>query len=136
MIEKYLVIHPSGRMEWTELERRPRFNDVYNGEEALDLKDLYRIIGCDCIEQVQTVIPGIVIVIDESGKIKDPPQKHNELASRLYAGWHYGMDDICGPAVVFALKRTGPLSELDWFPLSPADEAKLSLCLGAVLPAK
>lgn len=135
MIEKYLLIHPSGSLKWVDLERLPRHDSVYVGEAVLDVRDMYPIIGCSCVEQVRTVIPGIVILVDECGKVKNPAQAHNELASRLYAGWHYALDDITGPALCFSLKPT-PYGELDLFPLSPSDEAKLSLCLGMKLPDK
>lgn len=124
-MDKYLVIFPSGELRWVELS---------SGRRRLDQMD--EIIGCDCVEQVRTVIPGICIVIDESGKIKSPPQPHNELASRLYYGYHVGADNIVGPAVVCALRPTGPYQELDWFPLDPAELARLSLYLGVKIPDK
>lgn len=134
MMNKHLVIHPSGKLEWTELEHRARYYPPYDGERGYDIKDFYRIIGCSCFEQVTTIIPGIVILIDESGKLKNLP--HNELASRLYAGFHYGVDDIVGTAIVFSLHRGGRYNEYDIYPLSDLDERKLSLCLGVPLPDK
>lgn len=124
-MDKYLVIYPSGELRWVELS---------SGRHRLD--QMHDIIGCSCVEQVRTMIPGICIVIDESGKIKMPPQPHNELASRLYYGYKVGMANIVGPAVVCALRPTGPYQELDWFPLDPSELAKLSLCLGVKLPDK
>ena len=135
MIEKHLVIYPSGKLAWAELEWAPRHDEVYEGRPGLDLKDLYRIIGCDCVEQVRTIIPGIVLVVDESGKIKPIPQPLNPIASKLYAGTAHG-DPIVGPAVAFSLRPTEPYGEMDWFPLSASDEAKLSLFLGVQLPDK
>ena len=122
MADKYLVISPSGGLRWEEFERDHWF------------PRMYEVIGCDCVEQVRTVIPGICIVIDESGKIKCPVQPHNELASRLYYGYHVGLDNIVGPAVVVALRPFGPYQELDWFPLDPAELARLSLHLGVAIP--
>lgn len=136
MIEKHLLFSPSGEISWIDLERKPNYGPVYNGDPALDFDQIHAAIGCSCVEQVRTVLPNIVLVIDESGKLKDPPQPHNELASRLYYGYHVGMDDICGPAIVMALRRSGPYGEEDWFPLDPADLAKLSLFLGVLLPDK
>lgn len=131
MAEKYLKIDPSGDISWVSIDRVPY---TWTDGEGVDLKQIYREIGCDCIEQVRTVIPGIVLLVDESGKIKDPPQRHNEIASRLYAGWLCGADDIVGPAIVCALRPTGPLHELDLFPLNLVELAKLSLSLGVELP--
>ena len=86
MLEKYLVIYPSGELKWAELERLPRYDCVYNGDEALSNEDIRKLIDCDCLEQVYTLIPNVVMVIDASGKLRRPPKVHNELASRLYGG--------------------------------------------------
>lgn len=131
MSELYLRIDPSGDISWIKLDRVPY--SLTDGE-GISLDQLYAAIGCDCIEHVRTVIPGIVLVIDESGRIKDPPQRHNELASRLYYGWLCGVDNIVGPAVVCAMRPVGPYYEPDLFPLSPAEVMKLSLCLGVSIP--
>lgn len=120
--EKYLVLSPTGELRWEEIYRY----------ELLDR--MYQIIGCDCVEQVRSVIDGICFVIDESGKIKNPPQFHNELASRLYYGYLIGMDDIVGPAVFCSLKPVGPYNELDWAPLDALHLVKLSLYLGIPIP--
>lgn len=126
---KNLVIYPSGKLEWVELDYNRRYDDIFEGEYAYDLDQIYRIIGCDCVEQVSLRIPGVVILIDESGKIKYPAQQHNELVSRLYGGYAFG-DDIVGPAIFF--RQEGP----NLCPLHLADEARLSLFLGVQLPEK
>lgn len=136
MTEKHLLFDPSGKISWILLDRKPNFGPVYNGDLALDLNQIRDWIGCSCLEQVRTVLYDLVLVIDESGKIKDPPQQHNELASKLYAGYHAGVDNIVGPAIVMALRRSGPYGEEDWYPLSDADLARLSLFLGVKLPDK
>lgn len=121
MLEKYLVIYPSGLMQWVELERKPRYDDIYNGEPALCLNDIRKVIDCDWLEQVRTVVPGVVMMVDEVGKVLPQPKAHNELASRLYAGWEpVKMDDIRGTVVLFALRRSGVYGELDIFPLLPS----------------
>lgn len=122
MKAKYLVIYPSGELRWEEFDSDHWFHR------------LYEVIGCYCVEQVRTVFPGIAILIDESGRVKDHPQEHNEIASRLYAGYLFGMDDIVGPAVVVALRPVAPLMELDWGPLDPPELARLSLYLGVSVP--
>lgn len=133
MTEKYLRIDPSGAISWVEIDRVPYKFDP--SIEGMSLDQIYQHIGCSCMEQVRTVIPGIVLLVDESGRVKSPPQRHNEIASRLYYGWLVGMDDIVGPALVCALRPTEPLGELDLFPLNQVELAKLSLCLGVQLPA-
>ena len=129
--EKYLRIDPSCEISWVDIDRVPY---SWCDAEGISLSQVYNLIGCSCVEQVRTVLPGIVLLVDESGRIKKPPQRHNELASRLYRGWLLGMDNIVGPAIVCSLEPTEPLGELDLFPLSSAQLAKLSLCLGVKLP--
>lgn len=131
MAEKYLRIDPSGEISWVDIDRVPY---SWCDGEGMDLQQIYNHIGCSCMEQVRTVLPGIVLLVDESGRIKDPPQRHNEIASRLYYGWLIGKDDIVGPALVCALRPTEPYGELDLFPLDSVELAKLSLCLGVALP--
>lgn len=133
MTEKYLRIDPSSDISWVEIDRVPYEFDP--SIEGMSLDQIYQHIGCSCMEQVRTVIPGVVLLVDESGRVKSPPQRHNEIASRLYYGWLVGMDDIVGPALVCSLRPTEPLGELDLFPLNQVELAKLSLCLGVQLPA-
>ena len=118
MIDKHLLLHPSGKMEWVELHRERRFDDIYCGDYAYDTFEICSFISCDWFEQVSLRIPGIVILIDEVGKVIDPPKAHNELASRLYGGYEFG-DDIVGSALFF--KQIGP----NIYPLDRVDEARL-----------
>ena len=129
LTNKHLLIHPSGKMEWVELHRERRYDDIFCGYYAYDLREIYRVLGVDFFERVSLKLPGIVILIDKVGKIRTPPQPHNELASRLYGGYEFG-DDIVGPALFF--KCIGP----NIYPLDRADEACLSLFLGVKLPEK
>ena len=128
-VDKHLVIYPSGAMKWVELHRVRRYDDIYFGDYAYDHDQIHQIIGCDLFEQVSLQLPGIVILVDECGKIKHPPQQHNELASRLYGGYAHG-DDIVGPAVFFRMIGSNIC------PLEPVDEARLSFLLGVKLPEK
>lgn len=132
-MELYLKIDPDGTLSWIPLCRRPRYDAIYNGAEAISVIDLYPVIGCSCVEQVYTRIRGIVILVDESGKIKNPPQRVNPLASKLYAGAPCG-DMIHGPAVVFAIRPTPPIGEHDLFPLTKNELNLLSVCLGVSIP--
>ena len=119
-MENYLRIDPDGSVSWIQASR----SDL--------CRYFRRSIGCNWLENVRTVIPDICIVIDEVGKIKDPPQPHNPIASRLYLGFHYGIDDIVGPAIVAAIHLVD--GESDWVPLSDVELAKLSLYLGIEIP--
>lgn len=135
MLEKYLCIEPSGEIHWIDLDRRAWHDAIYCGAEGICLSDLYPVIGCSCVELVQSRLSGIVFVVDESGKIKDPMQPFNPLASRFYAGSAFG-DFIHGPAVFFSLQLDPSLYEYDLFPLSPAQESEIEFVLGYQLPAK
>ena len=55
MLEKYLCIEPSGELRWIQLERKPRYNAVYNGQEALSLKDLYPILTVTAVSRSELV---------------------------------------------------------------------------------
>lgn len=136
-MEKYLVIYPSGLMQWVELERKPCYDGIYNGEETLSLDDIRKIVDCKWLEQVQTVIPGVVMMIDEVGKVLPQPKAHNELASRLYAGWTpVKLDDIRGTAVLFSLRPCNALGELDIFPLEPIDEVLVAQQMRVPIPLR
>lgn len=126
--EKYLVIRTSGALEWVDLERAPREGPVYNGDESLSNADIRKVVGCEWLEQVTTTVPGVVMMIDEVGKLLPRPKAHNELASRLYHGWEpLRIDDIRGTAVLFALRPCNELGELDLYPLSPAQLAAVAV---------
>lgn len=102
--EKYMVIYPDGSIRWIEVENRQL------------LPAFYKAIGCDCVENVRTIIPDVCLIVDECGKLKNPPQPHNDVASQLYAGWILGSDNIVGPVVVAAIHLVD--GESDWVPLS------------------
>ncbi len=127
-MEKYLKVSPSGALEWVDLERAPREGPVYNGAEALSNVDIRKVVGCEWLEQVTTTVPGVVMMVDEVGKLLPRPKAHNELASRLYHGWEpLRIDDIRGTAVLFALRPCNELGELDLYPLSPAQLAAVAV---------
>ena len=123
----HLVIYPSGELKWVSLDFNRRYDDLYCGEYAYNLDQIYKVIDCDCVEQVSTRIESLVMLIDESGKCKSPPQQHNELASRLYGGYRFG-DFIAGPAIFFC--QEGP----NLRPVFPSTLSLLSLLLGVPLP--
>lgn len=126
---KHLLIEPSGKMSWVELDRERKYDDIYEGEYGYDLDQIHDLLGTDLFENVYSTLPSVVFLVDESGKLKNPPKQHNELASRLYGGYRFG-DNIVGNALFFRIE--GP----NLVPLTLADEARLSLCLGVQLPDK
>lgn len=73
LTDKHLLIHPSGKMEWVELHRVRRYDDIYCGNYAYDLNEIHRVLGIDFFEQVSLILPGLVILIDEIGKLRNPP---------------------------------------------------------------
>ena len=71
----YLVIEPDGSKRWEYIEHSTWQDQLHD------------IIGCDCVEQVHTIKHGLIMIIDESGRIKKPPKEHNHLASCFYLGF-------------------------------------------------
>lgn len=116
-MDRFLVIQPSGSLDWCHAESG-KYGDVFR-----------KVIGCSCLEQVRTVVPGICIVVDESGKLKTPMQPVNMRASVLYGGFAYG-DFIHGPAVVVALRDF--CGVLDWDSLDLDEFVRVLHFLGYV----
>ena len=118
MCEKYHVLYPDGRITLEEIPR----------DQMLDR--MHEIIDCDMIERVVSWMPNVYLVVDESGRIKYPPKEHNRYASFLYMGWHVGMDDIVGPAILCSQDYFGPYHEPDFVPLTPQALATLRIYFG------
>lgn len=117
-IEKYLVLHPDGRMEWIQTEHS-------NICEAFR-----KAISCDWLEHV-TLPYGFCCVVDEVGKIRQDPQPVNPWASMFYPGTWNG-DPLVG-SVVFV--RIGLVDgEYDWVPLIERDLAMINLATGLDIP--
>ena len=110
-IEKYLVIDPDGSVRWEEIPREKM------------LERLHEIIDCDCVENVHTILPWLNLIVDESGRIKNPPKPHNETASLFYLGYILGSDDIVGTVVLAGIDLVD--GESDWVPLQPYHVDKL-----------
>lgn len=76
---------------------RPTFEPVEIPTESNGfLKACYRAIGCDYIEVTPTCIRGLVLIVDEEGKLKDNWQV-NQVATAIHA--RYG-DPIAGDAIL------------------------------------
>ena len=106
--EKYMVIDPDGSTRWIEIERSNM------------LQEFYQAIGTNFLENVCTIFPDVCLIVDELGKIKNPPQPHNDVASDFYRGWIMADDDIVGPAIVAAIHLVDGVS--DWVPLNQQEQ--------------
>ncbi len=84
---KYLFIPVVGEVKALELQ------------EPININEVYQIIGCDCFETVRVICSDIVMMLDESGKIKTPAKLVNPRASMLYSGIGYG-DYIVGDVLI------------------------------------
>ncbi len=84
---KYLFIPVFGEIKVLELDEPVNFNEVYE------------LIGCDCIETVRIICSDIIMMVDESGKIKNPSKSFNPRASIFYDGYRYG-DYIAGDVLI------------------------------------
>lgn len=111
MSDFYLVIEPSGDMRWERIDH----------SNLLDR--LHQIIGCRCIEQVNSILDGISLIVDDSGKIKSPAKAFNRTASPLYAGYIIGDDSIVGTVVLASVRvdPESPYHEHDLFGLDIFD---------------
>lgn len=87
------------------------------------LQACYRAIDCDCIEVVQTVIRGLIMIVDESGKLKDGWQaKHNIVATTLYG--RYGLvDPIVGDVILARVQND------EIVPLTSSDIERVMNCM-------
>lgn len=107
---------------------------VYVSKDAADLDRLrawYDALDCTCVEHVQTIFPDLHLLVDESGKMKDPQKPLNTKASRLYPGTFYG-DPIVGHAILCSLGyRNG---EPDILPPHPDTLRRLSRFTGWKIP--
>ena len=104
MLEKYILIpaDESVKPYYVEIDSE-RFNDT-----------VHELLDCDYFEPVYCHI-GYVLLVDEVGKLKDPPKPVNFRASGFYPGSMYG-DPIVGDVIVCTEgMRDG---EPDFVPLS------------------
>lgn len=116
--EKYLRLDPSGDLSWITIDR-----DHF-------LEGLHAAIGCEWLENVR-LSGGVCAIVDEDGKIKDPPQPVNPLASLLYPGTAFG-DPLCGSVIFARIDLVD--GESDWCPLLPFQLSMLQSVLGIELP--
>lgn len=78
--------------------RQPTLVDIPTEPHAF-LEACYREIECDCIEVASTRFDGIVLILDESGKLKEGwRDRVNLKATMLYAGGD--TDAIVGDVLV------------------------------------
>lgn len=74
---------------------QPTFEPVEVARDSDFLRACYDAIGCDLIEVTPTVIRGLVLIVDEEGKLKDNWQV-NKVATILHAL----RDPIAGVAIL------------------------------------
>lgn len=123
----YLVLEPDRSVRWEYIRHETW------------MQQLHQIINCDFVEQVRTLEPGLLLIDDESGKIKDPPKERNPLASNFYLGWlrmRRSPWDIVG-TVVFAqeVPSGNCYGEMTWGPLDDGMLAFVADMLGFDLPS-
>lgn len=116
MTEKYLIIpaDPKRSVYFVSFERSSDhvFNDT-----------VHREIDCDCYERVQIHANiSCSFLVDECGKIKDPPKPFNYRASIFYPGTAFG-DPLVGDVFVCDVDYVD--GELDFVPLSEYKEKTL-----------
>ena len=116
--EKYIVLDPDGYARTIEIDRLKM------------LEEFRAAIDADDLECVSTEIPDVSLIVDGCGKIKVPAKRHNEMASRLYAGYLMGQDNICGSAILAAIHYVDGAP--DWVPLSDAELARVTVYLGRI----
>lgn len=116
MKDGFLKIQVNGCMECLNIDR-DKFSD-----------SIHRLIDCDIWEGVPVHVPGIgsfYMMLDENGKIKNPPKKVNALATLLY---NNSLDYIVGDVIIGELKYV-PSDEPDIpeeLDVCPIDADKLS----------
>ena len=76
-------------------------------ENAL-LDKAYELLDCYCVENVYICGNRYIMLVDESGKLCDPPKRINLRVSPLYGG--YPDDLIVGSALIgkFGFTENGP----------------------------
>lgn len=82
--------------------------------QAPELSLLYDLIGCDLVESASTAWEDIILLVDESGWLRNAP-KVNILASFIYAG--FPANAIAGKAVLYKLNKR----RTDWIGFSEDD---------------
>lgn len=80
-------------------DAKPIFESIdLPAEPRAFLHACYDVIGCESIQTVPTILRGILLVIDEEGKLKDGwYNRFNKVASNLYS---LRCDIIVGDAIL------------------------------------
>lgn len=85
------------------------------------LSAVYDTIGCHCIEVASTLFPALVLILDESGKLRDGWERRiNKIASILYGS---PFDPIVGDVIL--CRRSGE----DLTPITDQDLDRICCCL-------
>lgn len=95
-------------------------------ETDLSVEEIHTLLECDCFELVHLPrfpLPGIVMLVDESGKLKE--KGLNPIASILYAA---GAEFIAGDALLCKLEYTPG----DGYDIAPFGEKEAETVAGVV----
>lgn len=107
-MRKCILIHTDLKYEVVELPDDDTFND-----------EVYKLLNCSCWEGVPGMF-GTYLMVDESGKLKNPPKKENLLANSLYPGFLFSNDVLVGNVLVSKI-GTNEDNESDLVSLSDKD---------------
>lgn len=95
-------------------DAKPIFEELDLPEDVRGWLDAcYNVLSCSCIQTAPTVIRGIVLVIDEEGKLWDGWENRiNKVATVLYGSYS---DPIVGDAILARVdgENLVPLSPYD-----------------------
>ena len=107
-MRKCILIHTDLKYEVVELPDDDTFND-----------EVYKLLDCSCWEGVPGMF-GTYLMVDECGKLKNPPKKENLLANSLYPGFLFSNDVLVGNVLVSKI-GTNEDGESDLVSLSDKD---------------
>ncbi len=117
-MRKGILIKTNNTVSVVELPEDDTFND-----------EVYKLLNCSCWEGVVTDL-GFYMLVDENGKITEPPKKINALATAIYPG--YLADYIAGDALILKIGKNAD-GESDLVSLSDTNISKLLFALQEML---
>ena len=116
-MRKCILIKTNFEYEVVELPE----DDTFNSE-------VYKLLDCECWEGVPGCF-GTYLILDESGKIKNPPKDANPLASLLYASLPLFNGDILAGDVLVSTIGYNSEGESDIVSLSDSQLNRVLNCL-------
>lgn len=116
-MRKCILIKTNFEYEVVELPE----DDTFNSE-------VYKLLNCECWEGVAGCF-GTYLILDESGKIKNPPKDANPLASLLYSSALLFNNDILAGDVLVSTIGYNSQGESDIVSLSDFQINRVLKCL-------